>query len=62
VTKSKDKENDKKFDREAFFKEIRSDVLRKLCLPENTKPENVLNLIKLQGELDKINSQKKKPS
>ncbi|MDR2457484.1 MAG: hypothetical protein LBD41_03280 [Clostridiales Family XIII bacterium] len=62
MSDSKNKASEKKFDREAFFKEIRGDVLKKLGLPANTRPENVLHLIKLQGELDKINVHKKKPS
>ncbi|MDR2406498.1 MAG: hypothetical protein LBE13_00070 [Bacteroidales bacterium] len=61
MTDKKDKSNEKPFDRQAYFKQIREDVLKKLGLPEDTKPENVLNLLKLHDELDKINN-KKKPS
>jgi hypothetical protein len=61
MTEKKEKSNDKPLDRQAYFKQIREDVLKKLGLPEDTKPENVLNLLKLQAELDKINN-KKKPS
>ncbi|MDR2198193.1 MAG: hypothetical protein LBR53_01825 [Deltaproteobacteria bacterium] len=60
--KSHESPDEKPLDRQAFFKEIRSGVLKKLGLPMDTRPENVLNLLKLQNELDKINGKKKKPS
>jgi hypothetical protein len=57
-----DKSDGKPFDRQAFFKEIRSDVLKKLGLPENTRPEKVLQILQLQAEVDRLNSKKRKPS
>ncbi|MDR2352181.1 MAG: hypothetical protein LBF22_03305 [Deltaproteobacteria bacterium] len=46
------------FDRSTFFKEVREDCLVKLGLPKNTRPDRVLQLLELQGKLDKIKKDK----
>jgi hypothetical protein len=58
----KKKPGEEALDRQAYFREIRAEMLKKLGLPSDTKPENVLGLLQLQHEMDKINSKRKKPS
>ncbi|MDR1922311.1 MAG: hypothetical protein LBS31_11305 [Candidatus Adiutrix sp.] len=41
------------FDRQAYFKEIRSGLLKKLGLPEDTRPEKVERLLGIREALDK---------
>lgn len=42
------------FDRQAYLKEIREGLLRKLGLPEDTRPENVARLLEIKNSLDKL--------
>jgi hypothetical protein len=52
---------DGSLDRPAFFKKIRDDLMKKLGIPKDTKPDRVLQVLQLQGELDRINSKKGRP-
>ena len=52
-------EKDKNLDRENYLKEIRQDLLKKLGLPPNTKPNQVETLLKIKEALKKIEDQKK---
>ena len=42
------------FDRQAYLKEIREGLLRKLGLPEDTRPENVTRLLEIKNIIDKL--------
>jgi hypothetical protein len=42
------------FDRAGYFREIRDGFLSKLGLPPGTKPEQVLKMMEIKHELDKI--------
>jgi hypothetical protein len=42
------------FDRETYFREIRDGFLNRLGLPSGTKPEQVLKIMEIKFELDKI--------
>jgi hypothetical protein len=44
----------KEFDRVEYMKTLRREVLEKLDLPENTKPERVLLMVKIKEEMAKI--------
>ncbi len=41
------------FDRQAYLKNIRQDLLRNLGLPEGTKPENVTKLLEIKRLMGK---------
>jgi hypothetical protein len=42
------------FDRTAYLKEIRQELLEKLGLPKNTKPQQVAKLIQIKNDMEKI--------
>ncbi|MDR1486697.1 MAG: hypothetical protein LBT62_01690 [Deltaproteobacteria bacterium] len=50
---------EEKLDRKEFFKQIRNDVLTKIGLPQDTKPEQVLKILEIQSELEKIKIKKR---
>ena len=52
-------EKDKILDRGNYLKEIRQDLLKKLGLPPNTRPQQVETLLKLKAALKEIEDQKK---
>jgi hypothetical protein len=39
------------FDRQTYLKEVRSELLKKLGLPEGTKPEQVMRLLAIKERL-----------
>ena len=43
------------FDRQAYLKEVRQNILRNLGLPEDTKPEQVARLLQIKEKLKKMN-------
>lgn len=48
---TEDKKNEEAaFDRQAYLKEIRQELLKKLGLPENTKPDQVLRLLEIKSK------------
>jgi hypothetical protein len=55
------KNPDGSLDRQAYFKQIRDGLMEKLGIPKDTKPERVLKMVQLQGELDRINRKKGRP-
>ncbi|MDR1041293.1 MAG: hypothetical protein LBR80_14240 [Deltaproteobacteria bacterium] len=55
------KNPDGSLDRQAYFRRIRGELMEKLGIPKGTKPERVLQMLQLQGELDRINSRKGRP-
>ena len=42
------------FDRQAFLKEVRGNILKNMDLPEGTRPENVMRLLAIKEKLKKI--------
>ncbi|MDR2611494.1 MAG: hypothetical protein LBG06_01150 [Deltaproteobacteria bacterium] len=61
-----DRDDDKRnpdgtLDRQAYFRRIREDLMERMGIPKGTRPERVLQMIRLQGELDRINSRKGRP-
>ncbi|MDR1165190.1 MAG: hypothetical protein LBO66_04820 [Deltaproteobacteria bacterium] len=62
MTKPPSKNPPAKFDRTNFFKEVREDCLKRLGLPENTRPDRVLQLLELREKIDKLNGDKAKKS
>jgi hypothetical protein len=46
-----------KLDRQGFFKQIRQDFLVKIGLPEDTKPGQVMKMLEIKKELDKLKKQ-----
>lgn len=40
------------FDRQAYLKEVRMEILRNLGLPEDTKPEQVSRLLEIKNLID----------
>lgn len=52
-------ENDKKpgfdpeFDRQAYLRDIRKGILKNLGLPEDTKPEMVMQLLEIKQKMSK---------
>ncbi|MDR0620910.1 MAG: hypothetical protein LBJ61_03420 [Deltaproteobacteria bacterium] len=46
-------------DRQDFFKNIRNDFLCKIGLPPDTKPGQVMRILEIKKELDRINQLKK---
>ncbi|MDR1546353.1 MAG: hypothetical protein LBU12_06515 [Deltaproteobacteria bacterium] len=46
------------FDRRSYLKDIRENLLVKIGLPPGAKPERIANLLKIQMELNKLNSSK----
>jgi hypothetical protein len=62
MTKDDFKKNpDGSLDRQAYFKRIRDDLMEKLGIPKDTRPDRILQVIRLREELDRINSKKGKP-
>jgi hypothetical protein len=51
-------EADEKLDRHDFFKQIRNDFLVKIGLPEGTKPGQVMKMLEIKKELEKIKIKK----
>ncbi len=45
---------EKPFDRVAYLKEVRQELLVKLGLPKDTRPEQVARLIRIRSDMDKI--------
>ena len=45
------------FDRQAYLKEVRMELLRNLGLPEDTRPEQVARLLEIKQNLDKLKDQ-----
>ena len=43
------------FDRQAYLKEVRQNILRNLGLPEDTKPEQVTRLLEIKEKLKTMN-------
>ena len=43
------------FDRQAYLKEVRMEILRNLGLPEDTKPEQVMHLLEIKERLRRMN-------
>ena len=43
------------FDRQAYLKEVRAELLRNLGLPEDTKPEQVMHLLEIKQRLKQLN-------
>lgn len=39
------------FDRQAYFKEIRRELLKKMGLPEDTKPDQVMRLLTIKEKM-----------
>ena len=54
--KNEQNDNNASFDRQAYLKEIREGLLKKLGLPEDTRPENVAKLLEIKSGLGKIKS------
>lgn len=52
---SNDKPIEPPFDRQAYLKEVRQNILRNLGLPEDTKPEQVTRLLEIRQKLKKMN-------
>ncbi|MDR1297192.1 MAG: hypothetical protein LBO05_07435 [Deltaproteobacteria bacterium] len=44
--------------RQDYFRQLRNDFLNRLGLPEGTKPEQVVKILEIKKELDKINKKK----
>lgn len=44
---------EEKFDRQAYLKKVRQDILKNLGLPEDTKPEQVQRLLEIRHRLKK---------
>ncbi|UQZ90414.1 hypothetical protein C4J81_14850 [Deltaproteobacteria bacterium Smac51] len=51
--------DEKPFDRQAYLKEVRQELLANLGLPKDTKPEQVARLIQIKSDMAKINDKKK---
>jgi hypothetical protein len=49
-----DDSGEKEFNREAYFKKVRNDFLNKLGLPTDTKPGQVVKLLEIQKELERL--------
>ncbi len=45
------KASEPEFDRQAYLKEIRQELLTKLGLPPNTKPEQVAKLLEIKEKM-----------
>ncbi len=43
------------FDRRAYLREIRAGLLRKLGLPEDTRPDQVMRLLEIKERLERKN-------
>jgi len=41
------------FDRQAYLKEIRRNILKNLGLPEDTKPDQVMRLLEIKTRIKK---------
>jgi hypothetical protein len=52
------KNPDGTLDRQDYFRRIREELMVKMGIPRDTKPERFLQMMRLQGELDRINSKK----
>lgn len=50
---SDDSQAEEKFDRQAYLKEVRDNLLKNLGLPEGTKPEQVARLLEIKARLKK---------
>ncbi|MDR2367954.1 MAG: hypothetical protein LBF58_07600 [Deltaproteobacteria bacterium] len=46
-------------DRQEYFKNIRNDFLTRIGLPPDTKPAQVIKILEIKKELDRINNKKK---
>jgi hypothetical protein len=57
---SQEKKSEEKFDRVEFMKSIRQELMIKLDLPENTKPERLMHLVQIKKEMAKIRRDPKK--
>ncbi|MDR1084597.1 MAG: hypothetical protein LBP22_06965 [Deltaproteobacteria bacterium] len=57
---NKKEPEEKEFDRVEYLKNIRQELMVKLDLPENTKPERVAQLIKIKEEMARIRQNQKK--
>ncbi|MDR0356137.1 MAG: hypothetical protein LBJ64_10460 [Deltaproteobacteria bacterium] len=55
-----DEKSGESFDRQGYFREIRNDFLNKLGLPAGTKPEQVLRMMEIRKELDKIKNKRRR--
>lgn len=51
----KNKPAEPPFDRQAYLKEVRQNILRNLGLPEDTKPEQVTRLLEIRQKMKKMN-------
>ena len=51
---TEDATEDTAFDRQAFLKEVRGNILKNMDLPEGTRPENVMRLLAIKEKLKKI--------
>jgi hypothetical protein len=51
---------EKILDRLEFFRQARKDLMARLGIPEGTKPEAVLKVLRLHEELEKIKNKGKK--
>ncbi len=49
---------EKTFDRTAYLKEVREELLVKLGLPKDTKPERVASLIQIKSNMEKIKNKR----
>lgn len=49
-----DKQEEQPFDRQAYLKEVRTELLRNLGLPEDTRPEQVARLLEIKQAMDKL--------
>jgi ribosome assembly protein YihI (activator of Der GTPase) len=59
MAKKDDTMVEEKLDRIEFFKKIREDIIEKLGIPKDTRPENVLKVLELQEQMAKISRNKK---
>ncbi|MDR2461416.1 MAG: hypothetical protein LBE38_11685 [Deltaproteobacteria bacterium] len=60
MAKKYNENNEEKLDRKEFFKKIREDIIEKLDIPKNTKPENVLKVLQIQEQMEIIKRNNKK--
>ena len=51
--KQPDSEPEEAFDRQAYLKEVRMEILRNLGLPEDTKPEQVSRLLEIKSLINR---------
>jgi hypothetical protein len=57
--KDSEQATDEPFDRLEFLKNIRKEFLKKIGLPPDTKPDQVLKILELRQNLDNINKGRK---